>query len=71
MPRRRRPKATFSSAVSHGYRESSPWNTTPRSREAPVTGLPNTSIRPAVGGVKPASMLSTVLLPQPDGPSRQ
>ncbi len=31
---------------------------------------PDNSIRPSVGASKPASMRSSVVLPQPDGPSR-
>src|SRR5579862_4203866 len=67
----RRPNSTFSSAVSHAKSESSPWNTTARSHPGPRIGLPSIAIAPPVGSSKPASMLSTVVLPQPLGPSRQ
>ena len=69
--RMRRPNSTFSIAVSQPESESSPWNTTPRSRLAPVTGRPSIRICPDVGASKPASSFSTVVLPQPLGPSRQ
>src|ERR1700674_4127732 len=35
----------------------------------PVTRLPSTSTRPLLGGISPETMLSTVDLPQPDGPT--
>ena len=37
----------------------------------PVTGLPPMRISPAAGVRKPAMMLSSVDLPQPDGPTMQ
>jgi hypothetical protein len=37
----------------------------------PVMSWPSISIRPAVGASKPASILRSVDLPQPDPPSRQ
>src|SRR6185369_6164038 len=40
----------------------------PRSAPGPLTGRPSSSIVPAVGASKPATMRSSVLLPQPDGP---
>src|SRR2546428_1062883 len=43
----------------------------PRSAPGPVTGAPSTSTRPAVGASSPATIRSSVDLPQPDGPSRQ
>src|ERR1700733_4007608 len=64
------PNSTFSKAVRQGNKAYS-WNTTPRSAEAPRTGAPSTSTRPAVGCTKPAIIPSKVDLPQPDGPSRQ
>src|SRR6476646_389547 len=36
-----------------------------------VTSSPPRKIRPAVGSSRPAIMRSVVVLPQPDGPSRQ
>src|SRR5450631_130620 len=45
------------------------WNTTPRSRPGPVIVLPSSKARPVVGVSNPATMLSSVLLPQPDGPT--
>src|SRR5581483_4978589 len=44
------------------------WKTMPRSGDGPVTGWPSTSSRPRVGRSKPATMYSSVDLPQPDGP---
>src|SRR5215471_17852071 len=35
----------------------------------PVTRRPSTSTRPLLGGIRPETMLSTVDLPQPDGPT--
>src|SRR4051794_30041946 len=43
----------------------------PRSGPAPVTRLPFATISPAVGAMKPATALSSVDFPQPDGPRRQ
>src|SRR5438093_12268149 len=41
----------------------------PRSAPGPVTGAPSSSTRPVVGTSSPATMRSSVDLPQPDGPS--
>ena len=35
----------------------------------PESGLPSSQIEPSVGSSKPASMRSSVVLPQPEGPS--
>src|SRR5690349_22898211 len=43
----------------------------PRSAPGPVTGAPSSSTRPVVGVSSPATMRSSVDLPQPEGPSRQ
>src|SRR5437868_10272447 len=43
----------------------------PRSAPGPVTGAPSRSTRPVVGTSSPATMRSSVDLPQPDGPSTQ
>ena len=56
--------------VSQGYRVGS-WNTTARSGPGAVTARPSTRTSPADAASKPATMLSTVVLPQPLGPSRQ
>ena len=37
----------------------------------PAMGWPSTAIVPPVGLSKPAIMRSSVVLPQPDGPSRE
>jgi hypothetical protein len=47
------------------------WNTMPRSGPGPATGTPSTVIVPLLGCEKPATALSRVDLPQPEGPSRQ
>ncbi|MCY1561304.1 hypothetical protein D9M68_985400 [compost metagenome] len=36
----------------------------------PVIGLPSSRISPEVGDSKPASIISVVVLPEPEGPSR-
>ena len=36
-----------------------------------VMSLPATTIAPAVGSSKPATILSTVVLPQPEGPRKE
>jgi hypothetical protein len=43
----------------------------PRSGAGPVTGLPPTVTDPWSWSRAPATIRSSVLLPQPDGPSRQ
>src|SRR5258708_4488133 len=47
------------------------WNTTARSQPGPVISLPPTQISPRVGCSKPASRLSSVVLPQPEGPTSE
>ena len=37
----------------------------------PAMSAPSIQILPAVGSSKPASILSSVVLPQPEAPSRQ
>ncbi len=37
----------------------------------PVMSAPSSRMRPAVGSTKPATICSVVVLPQPEGPSRQ
>src|SRR5438093_9373144 len=65
-----RPNSTLPATVSHGKSTYS-WNTTPRSAPGPDTGRSSTRTSPAVGRRKPATMFSSVDLPQPDGPRRQ
>jgi len=64
------PKATFSSTVIQGKSAYS-WKTMARSGPGFSTGLPKESTVPAEGATKPATMLSSVDFPQPEGPSRQ
>ena len=45
------------------------WNTKARSGPGPSIGLPLTSTLPPVAGISPAMILSSVVLPQPLGPS--
>src|SRR2546425_12531172 len=40
----------------------------PTSRRGRSTGVPPMTIAPVVGGSRPATIISKVLLPQPDGP---
>ena len=40
----------------------------PRSAPGPRTGRPSSSMLPVVGVSSPATMRSSVLLPQPEGP---
>ena len=70
--------STFFSAVSAGSRLYS-WNTKPtcvarqRDRAPPLSPpmeTPPTSMSPCVGASMPPSMLSSVVLPEPDGPMR-
>src|ERR1700730_19114029 len=44
------------------------WNTTPRRGSGRLTRCPRKSTSPRVGASKPATMFSSVDLPQPDGP---
>jgi len=45
------------------------WKTMPTSSSGPSTARPPMSMRPAVAGVSPATIFSSVLLPQPLGPT--
>src|SRR5205807_3605237 len=65
-----RPKAMFSKTVIQGKSAYS-WKTIARSGPGALTGLPKASTVPSSGAMKPAMTLSSVDLPQPDGPSRQ
>jgi len=38
---------------------------------SPASGSPNTRTRPALGSSSPAAMFSSVLLPQPVGPTTE
>ena len=67
---RRSPNCTFSLTVSHG-KTAYCWKTTPRSGPGPVMRWPSTATEPVVGSRKPAMVFSSVVLPQPEGPSRQ
>src|SRR5436190_4351750 len=70
--RTRSAKRTFSSALSHG-RSAAPasWKNMTRSLPAPRTGTPSNSTSPPEARSKPARILSSVDLPQPEGPTRQ
>src|SRR2546426_1980532 len=69
LPSARGPKATLSSTLIQ-VKSAPCWKTTPRSGPGAVMSLPSSVARPVVGVSKPATMLSSVLLPQPDGPTR-
>ena len=56
--------------VSHG-KSMGLWKSMPRSAPGPLTTFPSTTTLPSSYGRIPATMLSNVDLPQPDGPSRQ
>src|SRR5712691_7986878 len=59
----------LSHTLSHGKLASS-WNTTPTpAGTSSPTGLPSKLTVPSVGAVRPASVSSSVVLPQPDGPT--
>src|SRR5258706_1133466 len=60
---------TFWKHVSHGSSEWF-WNTTPRSGPGPSTCLSASRIAPDVGLSRPATRLSSVVLPQPEWPMR-
>jgi hypothetical protein len=73
MPWRRRPKATFSNTLMCGN-SAYDWNTRPMLRRlvgSAVMSRPSTRMRPPVGSISPATMRSTVVLPQPEGPSSE
>src|SRR6266849_1914409 len=57
----------LSSTVNQGKSAAS-WNTTQRRGSGRLTGCPRNSTSPRVGPSKPATMLRSVDLPQPDGP---
>jgi hypothetical protein len=70
--RTRSAKRTFSSALSHGSSAApASWKNITRSLPAPRIGAPSKSTLPPLALSKPARMLRSVDLPQPDGPSRQ
>src|SRR5688572_19250226 len=63
----------FSPTLRCGNRASD-WNTMPKLRlcvGTPVMSSPSSAIVPEDGSSNPAIILSSVVLPQPDGPSRQ
>ena len=61
---------TFCLTVFQGGSWSNSWKTIIRSGPGPCTALPLSRISPSTGSMKPATPLSSVDLPQPDGPSR-
>src|SRR5262245_29045925 len=62
-----RPNSTLARADRHGSRFAC-WNTKPRSRPVPATGLPSTRISPASRRIRPWMMRNSVVLPQPLSP---
>src|SRR5262245_5735606 len=73
MPCRRRPKATFSNTVMCG-KSAYDWKTRPRLRRCTATRVMSSPARitcPPSGSTSPATVRSSVLLPQPEGPRRE
>ena len=69
---RRSGKATFWRTVIHGNSERLySWKTSAIVSGGPCTGVPSSRTSPAVGSSSPATHLSSVVLPQPDGPTMQ
>jgi hypothetical protein len=69
VPALRKPNATLSHTLSQAKVASS-WNTTPiPSATVPVMARPSISMVPDVGVTSPAMISSSVLLPQPEGPT--
>src|SRR5262245_56486215 len=64
-----RPNSTLRWAVRHGKSWAKSWKTTPRSKPRPVTDRPPISTSPLVGWRNPATMLRSVVLPQPLRPT--
>ena len=69
-PPTRSGSVTFCQTVSHGSSVAC-WNTTPTSAVGPSMVVPASENVPASARSRPASRRSSVLLPQPDGPTRQ
>ena len=68
FPSARGPKATLSITLIQ-VKSAPCWNTTPRSGPGAPISLPSSTALPVVGVSKPATMFSSVLLPQPEGPT--
>ena len=68
-PRSSMARATLSSTVRQGSRESA-WEIYPTEGETPCTGLPSMRACPPVGTTCPANTFRAVDLPQPEGPTR-
>ena len=64
------PKITLSIIVRHGNSPSC-WNTKPRSGPGRSTWWPSTHTSPRVGGRRPSTIRSSVVLPQPEAPTRE
>ncbi len=60
--------STLSSTVRHAS-STGLWNTMPTSSGGPFTGTPFSMMLPADAGSRPATIFSSVDLPQPDGPT--
>ena len=64
--------STFCRTVIQGNRlRPYSWNTTAMPSGGPVTGSPSSTTSPEVGASSPATHCSSVVLPQPDGPTTQ
>ena len=67
---RRSGKATFWRTLIHGNSERLySWNTSAIVSGGPSTRRPSSVTSPAVGSSRPAMHFSSVVLPQPDGPT--
>ena len=64
------PEGDVAHTVAQGISAKS-WNTKARSGPGPLTGLPFTSTSPEVAGSRPAMIFSSVVFPQPEGPSSE
>ncbi len=69
MPRASRPSSTFCCTVSQGN-SANDWNTMLIARAGPYRGWPRYCTVPASTPISPAMMRSSVLLPEPDWPSK-
>jgi len=69
-PRASSPTPTFSTTFSQG-KSAKDWNTIAARVFTPFSGRPPMSTLPAVGRRTPAAMRSSVLLPQPEGPTSE
>src|SRR5687768_3469191 len=71
-PRASKPNRTLPSTVRQANKDLLySWNSSTKSAGGPLTSVPLTSTRPLLGASKPAIVISSVVLPQPDGPTKE